>query len=199
MSRRGLVGLAVASASLPVLAAEGGGGGSALVRPVPGLMIWTTITFVALLILLRRVAWKPLLGAIEAREKSIRDSLEQTRRDRDEAQSLVEENRAILNQARRERAEAVEAGRRDAERLKEDILTEARRQKDQLLVQADSQIQASLREAQAELKTAAADLAVQAASKLLARNLDDATQRKLVEDYIADLERQPPGSASLPS
>ncbi len=199
MMRRGLLAAAAAAAALPALAAEGGEGGSALIRPVPGLMIWTTLTFVGLLLLLRKVAWKPLLGAIEAREKSIEDGLEQSRRDREEAQRVLAEHKSMLDQARRERAEAVEAGRRDAERLKEEIVAEARKQKDAVLQQAEAQIQASVREARADLKSAAAELALQAAAKLLSKNLDDAAQRRLVEDYLADLDRLPPGSASLPS
>ena len=183
-----------------VLAADGHeGGGGSLITPQFGLIFWTTVTFVILLVLLRRFAWKPILGALEARERQIREDLDQARRGREESEKLLEENRAVLNQARRERAEAVEAGRKDAERLKAEILDEARRQRDSLLAQTQQQIQSELRAVQAELRRETADLAIGAAARILAKNLDDASQRKLVEDYLADLEKLPPGSASLPS
>ncbi|HEX6853395.1 MAG TPA: F0F1 ATP synthase subunit B [Candidatus Polarisedimenticolaceae bacterium] len=183
-----------------VLAAEGhAGGGGSLITPQFGLIFWTSLTFIILLLLLRRFAWKPILGALETRERQIREDIEQARRGREESEKILEENRTVLVQARRERAEAVEVGRKDAERLKAEILEEARRQRESLLAQTQQQIQAELRSARAELRKEAADLAIEAASRILARNLDDASQRKIVEDYLADLEKLPPGSASLPS
>ena len=180
------VGLVLANAAS---ASEGASSGSALIQPQIGTILWTAITFVILMILLGRYAWKPLLAAVDAREKGIRDKLETARQQRDESQKILDEHKALLNQARRERAEAVEAGRRDAERVKGEILEEARRQREQLVAQTETQLAASLRQARAELKGEVANLAIQAAGKLLAKNLDDPTQRRLVEDYIADLER----------
>jgi F-type H+-transporting ATPase subunit b len=183
----------------PAVAAEGGGEGNLLITPQLGLIIWTTLTFGVLLVILRLFAWKPILGALEAREKGIRDSLDRTAQDREEAQAILAAQRELLNQARRERAEAVEAGRQDAERLKAEILEDAKRQREALLRQSQVQVEAGLRQARQELRTVAADLAIQAAAKLLSKNLDDSTQRKLVEDYLADLERLPPGTDSHPS
>jgi F-type H+-transporting ATPase subunit b len=190
--RRFLAPTIAALPAIPAAAAEGGGG-NAFITPQVGLFFWTALTFVALVLLLRRVAWKPLLGAIEARERSIRESLDQAKRDRDEAVSLLEQHREMLALARRERAEAVGAGQKDAERLKAEILGEAKKQREVLLGQTDAQIQALIRQAREELRAVAADLAIQAAGKLLAKNLDDATQRKLVEEYLADLDRRSAG------
>lgn len=170
-------------------ASEGGASGSLLIQPQFGTIFWTLVTFLALLFLLGRYAWKPLLGAVEAREKGIRDNIDTARQQREESQRLLDEHKALLNQARKERAEAVDAGRRDAERVKGEILEEARRQREHLLKQTESQLAASLRQARLELKGEVAHLAIQAAGKLLSRNLDDAAQRRLVEEYIADLER----------
>ena len=197
MRRPVLVAFPAALAAGPALAAEGGGG-NLLIQPQFGTIFWTVITFLILYFLLARYAWKPLLGAVEARERGIRADLDAARRERDDAQRLLEEHKALVAQARKERAEAVEAGRRDAERLKAEILDQARIQRDQLAKQAEAQIAAGLRQARSELKGAAADLAIQAAGKLLATNLDDATQRRLVEDYLADLERMGSDSSSRP-
>ena len=192
MIRRISISTVLAVAALPAAAAEGGGGGQALITPQIGLMFWTLLTFLILLVVLRKLAWGPLMGAIEEREKAIRRDVDEAREGREEAQRLLDEHKSLLAQARRERAEAAEAGRRDAERLKDEILDEGRRQKDRILAQAKVQIQAEIREAQAGLRASAVDLALSAAGKLLVRNLDDATQRKLVEDYLADLDKQGP-------
>jgi F-type H+-transporting ATPase subunit b len=192
-----LAALMLASASAH--AAEGGNSSSLLIQPQFGTIFWTVVTFLILSFLLGRFAWKPLLGAVEARESGIREAIQGAQREREEAQRILEEQRAMLTLARKERAEAVEAGRRDAERLKSEILDEARRQREQLLKQAEAQVAAGLRQARAELKGEAADLAIQAAGKLMGRNLDDATQRRLVEDYLADLERLGSSSKTPPN
>ncbi len=168
-------------------------------QPEIGTIFWTLVTFLIMVGILRRVAWKPLLAAIDGREKSIRDAIEQADRDREQAEGLVKEHRDLLAEARRERAEAVEQGKRDAEKVKDEILAKARAQRDQVLKQTEEQVEAGLRKARGELRATAVDLAILAAEKLLARSLDDATQRKLVEEHLADLERQSGGSASLPS
>jgi F-type H+-transporting ATPase subunit b len=182
-------GVALAAAGIPLLASEGGGGGSALITPAVGTFFWTAITFLVLAVLLGRFAWKPLLGALDERETSIRESIEQARKDREDAEGLIKEHRALIDQARRERAEAVAVGQRDGEKLKGEILEEARNQRARLLEQTEAQVQAGMRQARAELRTVAVDLAIQAAEKLITKNLDDQTQRQLIEDYLADLEK----------
>ncbi len=184
---------------VPVIASEGGGGTKALMQPHIGTMFWTIITFLALAFLLGKVAWKPLLGALDARERSIEDTLNQARSEREEAEKLLEEHKALVARAHRERAEALSKAEQEAERLKSGIMDEAREQREKLLAQSREQVAAGLRQAQAELKGFAVDLAIQAASKLLSRNLDDAAQRKLVEDHLNDLERLPGNRSDLPS
>jgi len=194
--RSSLVALAGALACLAAQASEGteAAGGSALVTPTPGLFIWTALTFLILLVVLWKTAWKPLLGAVEGRERGIREAQESARRDREQAAAMLAEQRELVAQARRERAEALGAGQRDAERLKAEILDEARRQKEELLKQADAQVQAGLRQARAELRATTAEAAIAVAEKLLGKNLDDASQRRLVEEHLADLERSRSGS-----
>jgi F-type H+-transporting ATPase subunit b len=162
-------------------------------------MFWTLVTFVVLLVLLAKFAWGPIIAAMNAREAGIRGDLDKARAERDEAERLLGEHRALVDQARRERADAVEAGRRDADRLKSEILEEARKQREQLVQQAQSQIASGLRQARTELKGEAADLAILVAGKLIGANLDDTTQKRLVEDYIADLERLGGNAAKRPN
>jgi F-type H+-transporting ATPase subunit b len=184
---------------LPAWASEGGAGGAALLTPKWGTIFWTALTFLALAWLLGRFAWKPLLGAVDAREQSIRDSFDQARKSQEEAESVLGQHRELLTAARRERAEAVDQGKRDAEKVKHEILDEARRQREQVLKETEAQVEAGLRKARADLRGTAVDLAILAAGKLLATNLDDATQRRLVEEHLSELEGQSGGSPSLPS
>ena len=199
-SRSAIGGMLLAAAALPASASsEGGGGGaSTLLQPQIGTIFWTLVTFLCLLALLARFAWKPLIGALETRERSIQETIEKAQADREKAEELLREHQGLLDQARRERAEAVSEGQRDAEKLKAEILDEARKQREQLLTQTQAQVDAGMRQARSELRAVAADLAIQAAEKLLVKNLDDPTQRKLVEDYLADLESSD-GSGPLPS
>lgn len=191
-----LAALGFAAAAAPAVASEGGGLGQALIQPQIGIIFWTLLTFVLMVVILRKVAWKPLLGALDAREQSIRSSHEQARIDRETAEELLRQHRDLLAEARRERAHAVEQGRQDAEKVKAEIMDEARKQRDQLMQQTEAQLDAGLRQARAELLGEAADLAILAAQKLLAKTLDEPSHRKLVEDYLADLERS---GDSLPS
>lgn len=180
-----------------LLASEGGGGGgSALIKPNLGTIFWTALTFILFAFILSRVAWKPLIGALDARESSIRDSIESAKSERQEAEHVLAEHRQLVVEAHRERAGAMAAAEVDGERLKAEILEEARRQREQVLAKTDAQVQAGLRQAKAELRVEAVDLAIQAAGKLLNRNLDDAAQRQLVERHLSDLERSADSGAA---
>jgi len=199
LSRLAIACLPVAAAAPSAVASEGGGGlGEALITPQLGTFFWTLVTFLIVAWILRRYAWKPLLGALDSRENAIRESIDQAQQDREDAQKLLREHKELVAEARRERAAALEAGRADAEKLRAEILAEAGKQRQQLLDQTDEQIQAGLRQARGELRGMAVDLAIRAAEKLLVTNLDDATQRRLVEDYLAGLDESK-DSSSPPS
>ena len=177
-----------------VLASEGADG-SALIKPAVGTFLWTLVTFLLLLFLLGKFAWKPLIAALEGRENTIRESIEQAGEDREQAQKLLAEQRELLDQTRREQAGAVAAGQRDAEALKAEILEGAKAQREQLLKQTEEQVQAEMNRVQGELRGMAVDLAIEGAGKLLSKNLDDATQRRLVEEYLRELETGSPPPA----
>ena len=194
-----LIVLAVFVAGAPgILASEGGADGASLIKPDFGTLFWTTVTFLIFSFLLGKFGWKPLVGALDARESSIRTSLETAKSDREEAERVLAEHKQLVVGAHRERAGALAAAQEEGERLKAEILEEARKQREQVLAKADAQVQSGLRQAKAELRVEAVDLAIQAAGKLLDKNLDDAAQRQLVERHLADLERSA-GSGAAPS
>ena len=166
LSRLAIACLPVAAAAQPAVASEGGGGlGQALITPQMGTFLWTLITFVFVVWVLARYAWKPLLGALDSRENAIRESIDQAQQDREDAQKLLREHKELVAEARRERAAALEAGRADAEKLRAEILDEAGKQRQQLLDQTDEQIQAGLRQARGEMRGMVVDLSIRAAEK----------------------------------
>ena len=179
----------LAAISGPALASGEGGGAQALLTPHIGTMFWTLVTFLAMVFVLGRYAWRPMLGALGAREKAIQESIDGARKDREEAQAALAEQRELLADAHRQRNEALDAGRREAERLKAEILEQANQQRESLLKQTEEQVRSELRQARAELRGYAADLAIGAAQKLISRNLDGDLQRKIVDEYLANLER----------
>ena len=150
----------------------------------PGLMIWTIVTFVVLLVVLRAVAWKPLLAMLAEREQRIQESLDQAERAKTDAQAAVEENRQAMAKARVDAQETVARGREAAERLAQDVRQRAEVQAEQMIEQASRTIQQEKDRAISELRRQVADLAIQAAGKVLDENLDDARNRKLVDEYI---------------
>ena len=150
----------------------------------PGLMIWTIVTFVILLIVLRAVAWKPLLGMLAERERRIQESLDQAERAREEAQAAVEENRQAMAKARADAQETVTRGREAAERLAQEVRQRAEVQAEQMIEQASRTIQQEKDRAISELRKQVADLAIRAAGKVLDENLDDARNRKMVDEFI---------------
>ena len=139
----------------------------------PGLIIWTVITFVLLLIVLRKVAWGPILTALEQREHTIRNSLEEAQRARQEAEQLLAQHQQMLTDANREVGRLLEQGREEAERLRISLTEQAREEAQRLTEAAQREIVREKQLAMQELKNTAADLALAAAGHLLAYGDDE--------------------------
>ncbi len=155
----------------------------------PGLIVWTIITFVVVLLILRKSAWKTLLGALTAREEKIRTSLEQAERAQQEAARLLEENRKQLALADEQSQRILREGRDAGERLRVEILEKASGSARQIIEQAREEIAREKEMALHQLRAEVADLAIGAAGKILDANLDSARHRKLVDDAIKDVSK----------
>ena len=186
MSHTILTAVLLAAAPSVARAAEEGGKVN-LLSPNGGLMFWTLAIFIVLLLVLSRYAFKPLLAAVEAREQSLQDAIEQAKQDRAAATKLLEEQRALLETARADAQRFVADGRQTAEKLKASMLDETKSQQQEMLDRARRDIENEKTRAIAELRREAVDLALAGAGRLIERNLDDAGNRKLVEDFLASI------------
>ena len=167
--------------------------GQSLVQPNPGLIIWTIVTFVLLAFVLKKLAWKPILDRIETRDRTIREALEESKRAREAADEALAKNKEMVAQARAEAARIVEAGQKEAEKVRAELLEKAKGEAGVVLEQGRKQIEFETRQAVAQLKGTVVDVALQAAGKLIQSSLDDTQHRRLVERY---LEEMPPPSKS---
>lgn len=161
--------------------------GKELIQPDIGLIFWTIVTFVAVAWVLKRYAWKPILAIIEAREKSIREALEDSKRAREAAEEALAKNRELVAQARGESARIVADGQREAERMRSEILARARTDSAAVLEQGRRQIELETKQAVADLKETVVQVALDAAGKVISASLDDARHRRLVEEYLEEL------------
>jgi F-type H+-transporting ATPase subunit b len=178
-----LLPLLVIGTASPAFAAESG-----LLSWQAGLTFWTIVTFLIVLAILWKAALPPILGAVEAREQQIRDLIAAAARDRQEAQLVLERQSRELEETRSRVQEMVAEGRTAGERMHDEIIADARRQAEEIVMRARRDIRQELDHALQELRVEAVDVALAAAGKLIERNLDEEDNRRLVREYLADLE-----------
>lgn len=176
----------IASTPAVAMAAEGGGGGVFSVNP--GLSVWATVVFVALLFTLRYFAWGPILAAVQAREDRIQGALDESAAQRDEAARLLTEHKAQLADARRQASEILAEGRAAGDRLRKELEEKARAEAQGIIDGAKREIAREKDRAIAELRKESVDLALAAAGKLIGEELDDEGHRALVVDFLKDVE-----------
>ena len=158
-----------------------------LVQPDPGLFIWTIITFLVLLALLGKFAWRPLLQALESRQDSIRKSLDDAQKAKQELERLQVESAEIIRQSRLEADAIVTRSRGDAERLREEMKQKARAEADAIVKNAERQIQLETGRALQQIRKEAVDLSVMIASKLIQRNLTKEDNERLIEEALSQV------------
>ena len=155
----------------------------------PGLIIWTIITFIILLGILRAFAWKPLVQALTAREERIRTALQQSEAARQEAQRLLEEHKRQLTLAEEQSQRIIREGRDMGEKIRAEVIEKANAASRHMVEQAKDEIRREKDAALTQLRTEVADLAIIAAGKILDANLDTPKQRQLVDAAIKELRK----------
>lgn len=158
-----------------------------LITPEFGLVFWTLITFLVLLFILRKFAWKPILGAVSDREEGIKNALASAENARKEMENLQADNERILQEARSER----EAMLKDAREIREQTIakaeTEAQEKASKIIEKAQAAIESEKKAAMAELKSHVAGLSIDIAEKVVRGELSNKDkQLKLVEDMLGE-------------
>lgn len=174
---------------LPLQAAvEEDDGGNPLLEASPGLMIWTLVIFGITLYIMKRYVFGPVGAALEKRRADIAASIEEAERGRDEAQSLLEDYKTRLGEARKEADQLREQGRKDGERQGAELVSQAQGQRERVLADADLQISAQTRAAASGLRDEVVDLAMLAAEKVSRTSLSGADHRRLIEEAISEAD-----------
>ncbi len=159
-----------------------------LVQVDPGLYVWTIIIFLALLFLLMKFAWKPLLAMLEKREDNIRQALLDAEKARAELANVKEDTEKLLSEARNESQAIVTAGKKNAERMKDEIIEKAQSKSDSLLDEVKKQIQIEKERAIADVKAEVVNLSMEIAQKLIKKNLSKEDNLKLINDSINSIK-----------
>jgi F-type H+-transporting ATPase subunit b len=173
-----------------VLAAESSddSGGSFLVSPSVGLMVWTLFLFGVSLFVLWKVAFPRIQEALDRRQRAIEESIDIAERTRREADELLAEYRERLTAARHQADEIVARARKAGEQVEADLAAKGRGRREELLEQARKDIQTETRRAIQEIRAEVADLTILATEKVTRKTLTDEDQRRLVEEAVAELD-----------
>ena len=153
------------------------------------LFVSTVVLFSIFAFVLAKVAWGPLLKAIEERENGIKNSVEGAEKANTEAKGLLEQHREMIREAGREREEILKRALKEAETLKADLSARARTESEQIVSRAREQVQRERDKAIQDLRGQVADLAMEAAAKIVKSSLSPEVQKKLVSDFIAQMPR----------
>ena len=173
-----------------ILASEGSGNGDTSgwmekwLSFDPGLFLWTIVTFFIVLAILKWKAWGPLINALDKREEDIREALASAEKARQDAEKASSEYEDMMKKARVEAQQIVADGKAAGERVKNDIESAANDKANEIIEKAKAQIDAERRKAIQEIKSSVVNLSMDAAAKVIERNLDSDDNRKLVDQAL---------------
>jgi F-type H+-transporting ATPase subunit b len=172
----------------PITVAAGDSGGSFLVSPDIGLMIWTLVVFGLSMFVLGKLAFPRIAEALDRRQHAIEESIDTAERIRKEADEILAEYRARLAEARNQADEIVARARKTGEAAETELIAEARAKREEMMEQTRRDIEAETRRAILEIRAEVADLTVLATEKVTRKTLTDADHKRLVEEALAELD-----------
>ena len=149
-----------------------------------GLLAWTVVTFLILLVILKKVAWGPILSVLESREAEIRDALNSAAIAREDAEKASRDYEKLVKKARADAQQIVADGKAAGERVKNDIETAASGKADEIIEKAKAQIDVEREKAIQEIKSSVVDLSMDAAARVIEKNLESEDNRKLVNQAL---------------
>jgi len=163
-----------------------------LVQPDLGLYIWTIVTFLLLLWAFNKLAWKPLKGILQAREDTIRKSLDDARQAREEMQRLKNESAQILAGARAEADTIIARTRDDASRFRDELKVKAQAEAATIVKNAEQRIEMETARALQQIRAEAVEFSVAIASKILQRNVSKEDNERLIEETFRQIQSTRP-------
>lgn len=152
-----------------------------------GDALYTLFTFVILLLLLKKFAWGPIMDMMKKREEHIANEIDTAEKNRKEAEKYLEDQKAAIQKARQEAQEIVEGARKLSEKQGEEIIAKAKADAERVKESALAEIQREKEQAVAELREQVASLSVLIATKVIEKELDEASQEKLIQDYLKEV------------
>jgi F-type H+-transporting ATPase subunit b len=170
------------------LAAEGDSGGSFLVSPNLGLMIWTLLVFGITMYVLSKVAFPRIQEALDKRANLIRESIDEAEKTREEAKKILEEYRARLKEAREQADEIIARARKTAETTTAEAVELGRGKREELLAAARRDIDAETRRSLERIRKEVADLTILTTEKVTRKSLDSEDQKRLIEEALAEVD-----------
>ena len=161
-----------------------------LLSPDTGTIFWTVLTFIILLLILKKFAWGPILKGLEDRENRIKAAIYQAEKDKNEAEKYLAEQRSLIDEAKKESIKILNDSKDMAEQTRKEIMAQAQQQAEQLIDRARAEIGLSKEAAIAEVKNYIVDLAVLAAQKVVGDTLSEQQRANLFQKYINELRQR---------
>ena len=152
-----------------------------------GLLAWTVLTFVLLLVVLKKVAWGPILDALDARENEIKNALNAAEKAREEAERVSSDYEDSIRKAQAEAQQIISDAKTAGEKVKLDLETVANVKADEIIEKAKAQIDTERVRVISEIKTVAIEISLSAAAKVIEKNLDSDDNRKLVNEALEEI------------
>jgi len=159
-----------------------------LIKVIPGLMIWTLVSFAITLFVLKRYAFGPIQKLIDDRRDRIRQSVEEADRAREEARSLLEEHRKLIGQAKTEAESILADTRKVADAQRERMRDETEEDRQRRLEETRRQIEQATQQALGQIRAEVASLSLLAAEKITRKTLTDADQQRLIDEALAEID-----------
>lgn len=161
-------------------------GGAALLLPKMGEFIPMLVAFLVLWLILAKFGWPAIVGMLDKRTETIKNSLEKAEDARIESERLLEEHKAQMDEARRQAAEIIADAKKAGEVVKTEIAAKAHMEAEEMVARASVAIETEKKAAIAELQSSVADLSVSVAGRLIGQDLSDTDHRKIIERYVAE-------------
>ncbi|ACF12437.1 ATP synthase F0, B subunit [Chlorobaculum parvum NCIB 8327] len=158
-----------------------------LLSPNPGLIFWTAVTFVIVLVILKKIAWGPIVSMLEEREKGIQSAIDRAHTAKEEAESILKKNKEMLAKADAEADKIIREGKEYADKVRSELTEKAQVESQKMIAAAKEEIEQEKRRALDVLRNEVADMAVKGAEKIIRTTLDADKQKAVVNDMINEM------------